>query len=447
MPSQDGGSDGLRAIARRAVELATKKGAGEVAAVIDRSREVQVAWRDGKLERIQDATTRQLGLRLYVDGRYSSVSTSDLREGAVARFLDDAIAMTRTLARDPFRTLPDPALYRGQAEVDLKVCDPGYAAVDATRRRELAQAIEAAAHEAEGRESILSVTAHVSDGESESVRVHSNGFEGAQRETSYFMGADVSMKDADGRRPEDGQYAGARHLHELPDAVAIGKESTARARGRLGAKKTASAEVKVLVENRAARRLWSFLVAPLSAGALQQRRSFLEGKTGVAVGSAALHVTDDPLLPKGFGSRLYDGEGIAARKLPIFERGVLSNYYVDVYYGKKLKLAPTTAGPSNLSWQAGARSLAELRADMHDGLFVTGFLGGNSNATTGDFSLGIQGFCVRGRKLSEPFAEMNLSGNHLELWKRLLAVGNDPYPYSASRTPSLLFDRVQVAGT
>jgi PmbA protein len=42
---------------------------------------------------------------------------------------------------------------------------------------------------------------------------------------------------------------------------------------------------------------------------------------------------------------------------------------------------------------------------------------------------------------------MNVSGNHLELWRQLAAVGNDPYPYSAMRTPTLVFERVQFAGT
>jgi PmbA protein len=78
---------------------------------------------------------------------------------------------------------------------------------------------------------------------------------------------------------------------------------------------------------------------------------------------------------------------------------------------------------------------------------VTGFLGGNSNGTTGDFSLGVRGFAIRGGRLAEPIGEMNVSGNHLELWKRLAAVGDDPYPYSALRTPTLVFEGVQLAGT
>ena len=80
-------------------------------------------------------------------------------------------------------------------------------------------------------------------------------------------------------------------------------------------------------------------------------------------------------------------------------------------------------------------------------MLVTGFLGGNSNGTTGDFSLGVRGYRVRGGALAEPVGEMNVSGNHLELWKHLAAVGNDPYPYSSMRTPTLVFEGVQFAGT
>ncbi len=83
---------------------------------------------------------------------------------------------------------------------------------------------------------------------------------------------------------------------------------------------------------------------------------------------------------------------------------------------------------------------------MSEGILVTGFLGGNSNSLTGDFSFGIHGFRVRKGQLAEPIGEMNISGNHLELWKKLVAVGNDPYPYSPMRTPTLVFEDVSVAG-
>src|SRR5512135_1295088 len=123
--------DSLLDIARRASQLALAAGAGQAAAGTYRARHVEVAWRDGKLEKVTEATTRGLGLDLYVDGRYASVSTSDLRPEALQRFVADSVALARTLAPDPHRRLPDPALYAGQAQMDLELEDPGGAGLDA----------------------------------------------------------------------------------------------------------------------------------------------------------------------------------------------------------------------------------------------------------------------------------------------------------------------------
>jgi PmbA protein len=432
--------------ARGAAAQARKAGAQEAAAGAYRSRRVEVEWRDGRLEKVSEATTRGLGLELYVDGRYSTVSTSDLRPEALERFIADAVALTRKLEPDPFRSLPDPKLYAGQAKLELDLEDPGYGAVDAAQRRRLAEAAEAAARQVKGGQAILSVTTGFGDTLTDSWRVHTNGFEGRRRATDFGVSAQVSARDPDGRRPEDWDAAGGRHLSALPAPEEVGRRAAERALSRLGSRKAESAVLTMGVENRAAARLVGFLLAPLSGAALQQKRSFLDGKLGKAVGNARLDLADDPLVVRGLGSRLYDGEGLAARRFPLFEAGVLRSYYVDVYYGKKLSMAPTTRGMSNLAWKIGEKDRTALLADAKEGILVTGFLGGNSNGTTGDFSLGAQGFRIRGGRAAEPVGEMNVSGNHLELWQRLAAVGNDPYPWSPMRTPTLVFEGVQLAG-
>jgi PmbA protein len=434
-------------LARQAAATAQKKGAQQVAVTAYRSRDLSVEWRDGRLETLNEATTSGLSLQLYVDGRYSAVSTSDLRPEAIDRFLENAVALARALAKDPFRALPDARLYEGQAQIDLQLEDPDYESVTAPQRRQIAQAIEEAARSAKGAEAIISVMSSCSDSQGESFRVHSNGFEGHRRTTDFWMGASVSVKDPDGRKPEEGDWVGARFFKELPDLATVGRRTTARALARVGAKKAESGLMTVAIDARAGGRFVTQLIGPpLTASALQQKRSMLEGKVGSPIGSALLDVADDPHVVKGFGSQLYDSEGMASRRLPLFEAGVLRNFYVDNYYGRKLGMAPTTARTSNLAFKLGDKPQAQLLADLKDGLFVTGFLGGNSNSTTGDFSVGISGFRVRGGQLAEPIAEMNIAGNHLELWKQLVAVGNDPYPYSPLRTPTLVFQQVQVAG-
>jgi len=432
--------------ARQALDLARRQGAGEVSVGAYRARQVEVAWRDGRLEKVTEATTRGMGLELYVGGRYASVSTSDLRPGALERFIGDAVVLARSRAPDPFRRLPDPALYQGQPAVDLDLVDPAYDGVDAPTRRRLAEALEAAARDAPGAERILSVSTSVSDTAAESVLLHSNGFEGTKKGTDFWMGAEVSVQDPDGRRPEESAATGGRFFAALERPQVVGRRAAERALSRVGAVKGASGLVTLVVDARAAGRLAGFLLGPLAAASLQQKRSFMDGRLGQPVGSPLLDVTDDPLVPRGFGSRRFDGEGLAARRFPVFERGVLASYYVDTYYGRKLGLAPTTMRVSNLAWGTGARGRDELLADVAEGVLATSFLGGNSNGTTGDFSLGLSGFAIRGGRLAEPVGEMNVSGNHLELWKRLAAVGDDPYPYSTLRPPTLVFEGVQIAG-
>jgi PmbA protein len=436
----------LKDLASRAVELATRAGAQGVAAGASRARTVSVQWRDGQVEKLTEATTRAVGLELYVDGRYASVGTSDLRDEALGRFIGNAVALTRKLEPDPHRRLPEPELYQGAADVDLELEDPAYGRVDAVERRRLAEAAEAGARSVNGADRILSCTTSFSDTLVESARVHSNGFEGGRRATDFWVAAEVSMQDPDGRRPEDWDVAGGRFFSAIPKPEDVGRRAAERTAARIGSRKGESAVLPMIVENRAAGRLVGFLLGPLAAAALQQKRSFLDGKLGQKVASERLSLEDDPLVKRGLGSRRFDGEGIAARRFPVFEAGVLRNYYVDCYYGRKLGMRPTTRGASNLAWALGEKGRDALAADAGEAILVTGFLGGNSNGTTGDFSLGAQGWRVRGGRLAEPVGEMNVSGNHLELWQRLAAVGDDPYPYSSGRAPTLVFDGVQFAG-
>ena len=94
----------------------------------------------------------------------------------------------------------------------------------------------------------------------------------------------------------------------------------------------------------------------------------------------------------------------------------------------------------------GDGGLDELLADVKRGIYVTSFLGGNANPATGDFSFGVGGFLIEDGQLGQPVGEMNITDVHTSLWKRLHAVGNDPYPWSASQIPTLVFSDVQFSG-
>ena len=432
--------------AKKVVALAKQKGAGDARASAYSSREVEIIWRDGRVEKVSEATTRGVSVSLYVDGRYGSGSTSDLRPEALDRFVEESVAMARTLAKDPFRALPDPKRYAGRSTAELSIDDPQYAGLSAEGRRAKARAIEEGARGAAGASAIVSVEAGVSDAKSMTAVVSSNGFEGEREETTYWQDASVTCRDKDGRRPEESESSVGRFSAEQPSPAELGRRAAERALGTLGAAKIKSAVLPLVIENRAGARMVRSLLAAMTGRALQQKQSFLDGKLGKEVASKLLTITDDPLLPRGLASRHFDSDGFAAKKRVVFDKGVLSTFFIDDYYARKLAVEPTTATPTNLLFGGGAKALDALIAEIKEGILVTGFLGGNSNATTGDFSAGIQGYRISAGKRAEPIAEMNISANLEDFWKKLVAVGNDPWLNAAVRTPTLVFDGVQVAG-
>lgn len=433
--------------ARAAVAGAQKRGAQGVRASAWRSRQGETEWRDGKLDRLRESTQMGLSVTLYVDGRYSGNSTSDLRPEALEQFLDETVAATRVLAKDEHRKLPDPVRYRGRHEGDLGLYDAsGSSAISGAQRRRTAEQLYEAARSAPGNDQIISATTSCSDSVGESVLVNSNGMEGTRRSTRFSLYAETAVRDQGARKPEGWWYVTTRHHGKLPGAEQVGAEATRRALEQRGAKPDKSGQYACVVENRVVGRLLGGLLSPLTGRAIQQKQSFLADKLGQQIAGPLLSITDDPLLVAGLGSQTYDDEGMSTVKRPIFEAGVLRTFFIDTYYGSKLGMQPTTSEWSNLVFPTGKRDLAGLLERMSTGILVTGFSGGNSNSATGDFSVGVSGLWVEGGKVVRPITEMNLAGNHLSFWKQVAELGNDPWIYSSTRAPSIRFNSVQFSG-
>ena len=220
----------------RCLDDAKQAGAKEAAVRGYRIREVSLEYRDGKVEKISEATRRGASIELFVNDRYSVVSTSDLRRDATKQLITDSIAVAKTLAPDPFRGLPDPSLYKDQPRVDLQLEDSEYDKISAEHTQRFAKDLYDAARGARGNEAILSISTWAGSTLSESWLMTSNGFSGANRGTSYSVGAQASAKDADGRRPEEYDYASSRFWAALPKAEELGRGAAERTLARLGSR-------------------------------------------------------------------------------------------------------------------------------------------------------------------------------------------------------------------
>ncbi len=432
-------------VCAQALAAAKKGGAAESKATLTRRRTIEIEYRQRQPETIKESTTQSLDVEIYVDGRYSQQNTSDLRPGALADFISNAVATTRLIAEDPFRSLPDPRRYQGRFEGDMQILDPAFAGVTPEQRHKLVQRVEESALAAGGPQ-VISVTAGMEDQLYEMAAMSSNGLSGVVRTSQFSVGGQMTLQDAGERRPNGYHYVTVRFHQQLPDPLGVGQEVARRTQSLLGAKKIPTETLPIIVENRVAPRLLYSLIGPLYGRNIQQKRSFLADKQGQAIASEALTLIDDLSLPGGLMSAAFDGDGFPARRRVMIDKGVLREFFVDWYYSRKLGWEPTIGGPTNVIVPPGTRSVAEIMKSLGRGIVVTEFIGGNSNSTTGDASIGIGGYLFENGARTQAVAEMNIADNQLKFWRKLTEVANDPWMYSAFRTPSLVFRDVVVSG-
>jgi PmbA protein len=433
------------ALAEWVIKETLKNGADEAAVTISGSRSIDVEFRDKKLDKLQEATQNSLNLQIYAKQKYSSHSTSDLKKDNLKSFLSETVKGTGYLTEDEFRKLPDPKHYAGIIDTDLKLNDSAFEKIDTSERIKMASEIEQAALGVSDK--IISVSSGYSDAFFHVVKINSNGFSGAYNGTRFSAGAEVTVKDKEGGRPEDWFYGSSRYFNDLPAPEMLGTLAARRALQKIGQKKIKTGKYDMLVENRAASRLLSVFQGAMTARAIQQKASYLDGMLGKQIVSPKFTMIDDPFIEKGLNSRIFDSEGVAAKKMVMIDKGILKTYYVDNYYGRKAGMETTTASPSNLVFEYGNKSFDELIKKMSNGIVVNGFIGGNSNPTTGDFSFGIVGILIENGEIVHSINEMNISGNGKDFFTQLEEMGSDPYVYSPYRIPSMLFRGVNFSGS
>jgi PmbA protein len=400
--------------------------------------------RDMKIDSLQQATENGLSIQLFVDGRFSVISTNRLDKNELEQFIKNGIESTRYLAEDKARTLPDASLYYKGGGVDLQLYDNKFGDIQPDEK--VALALKVCEEIMDKDKRVVSSGASYSDGDSFCYRINSNGFEGESSHSYYSLAGTASIKDEGDARPSAYWFELSLFYDELKKD-GIGTKALERALSKLGQKKTDSAKLPMVVDFMNSARLLSPVIDAIYGSAIQQKNSFLLHKKGEKVFGDKMMLIDEPHLVKASGARYFDNEGIATKRLNVINAGMLNTYYIDTYYANKLGTPQTIGSPSILTMHPGTKNRDELILSIDKGVLVTGFNGGNCNPTTGDFSYGIEGFLIENGKTTQPLNEMNITGNMISLWSNLADVGNDARKTSSWRIPSLLFDKVNFSGT
>lgn len=436
----------LDLIATDIVRLAQGLGADEVTAGVGSSSYSEITRRDGRIEQAQESRSLAASVELLVGDRYSAHSTSDLRPEALRDFLSRAIAATRHLEPDPDRRLPAREEL-GQADVELDVIDPTWTDGDPEPRRRRAEALEACLRDTLAADPVRSITAYAWDGRSEKAVAYSNGFLAQSVSTSFGIAGTVSLEEPDGRLPEGWSSSSTHHESDLWTIERLANDLRERALSRCNSHPAPSGTYPMLLDSRVVSRVLGVLLSPLSGDAIYEQRSCLANHLGKAVAATGFSMFDDPHIPRASGSRRSDGDGRPTRRRSIVENGVLSTFFIDVYNGRRLGTPPSTGSASNVVVPIGTESVESLARALPSALLVDGFLGGNANPTTGDFSFGIRGALLAHGERVSAVSEMNVSGNILDLMQRFVVAANDPWLYGSWRSPTLLFDGVQFSGS
>lgn len=429
--------------AERAVAAAKAAGASDAVATVSQNRDVEFEYRDGALEKVKDTTSQRLSIQVYADGRYSSHSTTDLNMDRMNGFIEESVAITRALEPDEYRKITPASLFANQPTDDLDLVDATVAMIGRDQRLAWCEEIDGIATD---HERVISATAGIYDGSAKTAAVSSNGFSGTRESTYCWYGSSITLRDQGDKRASDGFYAGGMHVESLPPAAEVAETGLQRALARLNSEKGPTVKATMVVDSRAASSLIGRLLGPANARRVQQGQSYWADLVGEKAFSDKLTIVDNPLIKRGLGSRHFDNEGISAKVVPIVEKGVVENLYVDTYYGRKAGMEPTTGSSSNRVIGTGDQNLGQLLQSVGDGVYVTSWLGGNADNTTGDFSLGIRGHMIENGEIGRPVGEMNVTGNLRDLFSRLVTTGNDVYPYSSTLSPSLVFADVDFSG-
>lgn len=444
-------------LAEDVVACARRAGADESDAILIAGTEFEVTVRQGQIDRLVEAGSKALGLRVYVGGRPAVRYTSDFTSpAALEKFARDTVELASITDPDPAAGLPDPQEWARPFSGDLRLYDPDLSHVPNDVKIAMARRCEEAAFAFDPRVT-NSDGATCSTGEAVTVLVNSRGFSGAYRATDAGLQIEVMADDEAGKKRNDYWYTADCFFGQLESPEQVGRKAAERAVAQLGPRKPKTQPVPVVWENRLAQRLAGLVARAASGEALYRRQTFLMDLEGQPIASPLVTIVDDPLLPGRTGSRPFDGEGVTSRRNVLVERGVFPGFLFDTYTARKTGRRTTGSaargvagrpgvGTTNLTLEPGPSSYEDIIASVDEGLLLTVLMGFGANLTTGDFSQGAAGYWIEHGWIAYPVTEINVSGNLKDMLRDIDMVGNDLFVRGAVASPTVRMSRLMVSG-
>ena len=422
------------------LDLAKKLGATEASVIVSNSISETVNFRNKKLDESNRSDNLGIDITTYVGKKKSSISSSNLLNENLNILLEKCIETTKNTPEDEFNSLPDRDLLAKEVK-DLNLYDDTNLKndhkIDYLKKLEASAAFD---------KKIINTESSFTQNKSNFILANSEGFCDGYK-TSSFTASSVTVAKDENSMERDYEYSSKCHLEDLEDAEKLGKLAADQTIRKLSPKKIGSEKISIIFDKRIAKGMLSAFASAISSSAISRGTSFLKDKINQKIFADSINVFDKPDILKGLGSRSFDNEGVKTDTLKLVDNGILKNYLIDTYNGKKLSLKSNgrCGGASNLYFENGRMSYKDLLNSSSKSLYITETIGHGSNIVTGDYSVGATGFLVENGEFKYPINEITIAGNFKDMFQNITLANDLDFKYSTN-SPTMMIEGMVVAG-
>jgi PmbA protein len=428
------------------------KGVKEYETYAIKAKKTIIQVKEGKIDFLNIAETKGLSLRVINKSRLGFSYTTDFKENTLDYIINQALAGSKLTSADPFLLFPP----RVHSYPELEIYDKEIKKKDISKKKEFALEMERAANNYDAR---IKRVRQVQFQEVEA-KIYINNHNGleAEYERSLFSGSITVMAEEEGEG-EMGWYYAFNPFFSKLNPKKIGIKAASLAVGALGAKPIATQKINVIFTNRVLSEILGVLSSAFLADEVQKGKSLLAPHLGRSLISSLITIYDDGLYPEGYATKLFDDEGVAQQKKTLVENGVIKGFLYDSYTAAK-ENRPSTGNAGRISLETSPKvevtnfylrplstSFSELLMSLYKGVVVTDVLGiHTANPISGDFSVGIAGYWVEKGEKAFSVKGIAMAGNIIDLFKNVIAIGDDLEFYGHFGAPSVLVEGVQIGG-
>jgi len=436
------------------IKKSLKAGADQAEIYLEEDKELLIRVRKGEIEILKQTRTKGLGVRLFVRKKLGFSYTSDFTPKSLEDLIKKTIFLAKNSSEDEFNGLPE-KIEPSSEKTELKIYDSHLKNFPTEMKIELAKRAEGAAFNADPRIT-NSEGAEYQDNETQIYLANSSGVNLEFQRTSISLFCHP-VAEKDGEKRGNYFWDVKSLLENLESPEKIGKIAAERALRMLGSKKIETQKVPIIFDPLTS----SGFLAGISYGVngllASKNSTFLAEKLNQKIGSDLLTVWDDGTLPKGVGSRPFDGEGILTLRKKVFENGVLKTFLHNSYSAKKMKTFSTgnasrgydsipRISALNFYLENGKIDPAEIIRSVKKGFYVTDLAGFGMNIVTGDYSQMAEGLWIENGELTFPVSQVTIAGTILHMLKGVEMVGNDLTFRGSISSPTLKFSQMVVSG-